>query len=218
MALEFFVTVKKDSINLLVMKTEMPQWIYEGIMGENPSRFKGENNPVENVSWYDAIYFCNKLSKKIGLTPVYAVDGKTDVSSWNYTPHEKKSIRGEITQNLSADGFRLPTLDEWQYAAKGGENYEYAGSNNLDEVAWNDDNSGDKTHPVAQKKPNGYGLYDMSGNVWEWVWDSSNDYRYYCGGSWNDYDDGCKVSIYDDYYAYDQYKGIGFRIARTVSE
>jgi len=219
---EEFVTVKNDSTSLLVMKTEMPKCIYEAIMGENPSKFKGENNPVEMVSWYDAIYFCNKLSEKIGLTPVYAVDGKTDVSAWNYTPHKEKSIRGEITQNESADGFRLPTLEEWQYAAKGGEDYEYAGSDNIDEVAWYNDNSGRTTHPVAQKKPNAYGLYDMSGNVWEWVWDSNDYYhsRYNCGGSWGNDDYDCKVSSYDYDGDYPSSRGsnLGFRIVRQVSE
>ena len=166
-----------------IMNTEVPQWMYELVMGENPSYHKGVDLPVENVSWYDAIYFCNKLSLSKNLEPVYSVNGKTDVTTWNYTPHKDNSINGEITQNTSATGYRLPTLQEWQYAAKGGENYTWAGSDNLDEVGWYDDNSDNKTHPVAQKKPNGYGLYDMSGNVRERVWDS-NDFglRYSCGG------------------------------------
>ncbi|MDD7611960.1 MAG: SUMF1/EgtB/PvdO family nonheme iron enzyme [Spirochaetales bacterium] len=212
--------VKLPGKKLRISKTEVTQKLYQGFMGSNPSYYNGDNNPVETVSWYDAIYFCNKLSEKLGFTPVYAVDGKTDVATWNYTPHEEKSIEGKISQNLVANGFRLPTVEEWQYAAKGGQNYEYSGSNNLDEVGWYDGNSEGGTHPVAQKKANGYGLYDMSGNVWEWCWDVSpdrSDYRYYCGGGYN-YDDGnCLVSNRDNRSADYQYRFIGFRIVCSAS-
>nr|MCR4939581.1 SUMF1/EgtB/PvdO family nonheme iron enzyme [Treponemataceae bacterium] len=125
------------------------------------------------------LYFCNELSRLSGFTPVYSVNGETDVKKWDYVPHKGKSLNGEIDYNPSADGYRLPTIEEWRYAAKGGENYEYAGSYNLDEVGWHQENSGHRTHPVAQKKANGYGLYDMNGNVEECVW---------CGGDgWNGY-------------------------------
>ncbi len=216
------VTLCLDMINIpnqnfAMLKTEVTEKLYIAIMGENPSRFKGDNLPVEKVSWYDAIYFCNKLSERHGLSPVYAVDGKTDVSSWGYRVHNGNSIRGDITQNLKADGFRLPTNDEWEYAAKGGQNYKYAGSNNLDEVGWYEDNSREKTHPVAQKKPNGYGLYDMSGNVFEWVWDSPHGYyRYNRGGCWLLRDSHCELS--DGFYSSANYQSAwcGFRIVRTV--
>ena len=194
--------VKIPSQNFEMLNTEVTQKMYKAIMGGNPSYFKSDNNPVEQVTWYDAIYFCNRLSEKLGLTPVYEVKGNENV-----------------IQNTQANGFRLPTLDEWQYAAKGGENYDYAGSDDVDEVAWSDRNSGNSTHPVAQKKPNGYGLYDMSGNVWEWVWDSSiYDTRKWCGGSWYNYYEGSKISSKDRSEPYAKYYGCGFRIVRTVNE
>ena len=209
--------------NYKVSKTEITQKFYESIMGENPSEFKGENNPVESVSWYDAIYFCNKLSEKYGYTPVYSVNGTTDVTKWDYRPHNNDEIYDEVTQNTSANGFRLPTQAEWEYAAKGGQNYEYAGSNNIDEVAWYWDNSGETTHSVAQKKANGYGLYDMSGNVWEWCWNSNlSGLRYKRGGSWSISEDFCTVSVRSYDYAcfrssaYYRYNNLGFRVVRTV--
>lgn len=199
-----------------MQNTEVTQKLYTSVMGSTPSSHKGDSYPVERVSWYDAIYFCNKLSEKLGFTPVYAVDGKTDVATWNYTPHNGNSIRGEVTQNTKANGFRLPTVEEWQYAAKGGQNYTYSGSNNLYEVGWYDSES-EKTHPVAQKKANGYGLYDMSGNVWEWCWDYHNNGRCFCGGSYVNSRDCCEVDRWSYHYADRQIKDLGFRIVCSPS-
>ncbi|WP_288568147.1 SUMF1/EgtB/PvdO family nonheme iron enzyme [uncultured Treponema sp.] len=208
--------------NFSILATEITQELYNSVMGENPSGFNGEKNlPVEKVSWYDAIVFCNRLSVKEGLKPVYSVDGVTNVSMWGYTPHNGYSIYGEIKCNEKANGYRLPTVEEWQYAAKGGQEFKYSGSDNLDEVAWYEDNSSSKTHPVAQKKENGYGLYDMSGNVWEWCWDSStrnSKNRFYCGGSWYDHATGCEVGYGSWYYAYYRYCNLGFRIVRNIDE
>lgn len=218
-----------------ILKTEVTQEFYEDVMGENHSKFKGEKNlPVGNVSWYDAIVFCNKLSVIDGLTPVYSVSGKTNVSEWDYEPHKGNSISNSVRCNKYANGYRLPTIKEWQYAAKGGQEFKYSGSDNLDEVAWYKDNSEEKTHPVAQKKPNGYGLYDMSGSVWEWCWDFHGDHeRYNCGGSWNSSASFCEVESLicsstsycgdtrwyrGDLETYGQYPFIGFRIVRNIDE
>ncbi|WP_294430564.1 SUMF1/EgtB/PvdO family nonheme iron enzyme [uncultured Treponema sp.] len=204
--INFFGNSKMIAIpgkNIEMLSTEVTQKTYQKIMGENPSYFKGENNPVENVSWYDAIYFCNMLSYTMGLTPAYSVTLK-DLSRWE-----------EITLNLQANGFRLPTLDEWIYAAKGGQNYRYAGSKNLDKVGWYYENCGGKTHPVAQKKPNAYGLYDMSGNVGEWVWDPNGDDRYVCGGSVRGGEYYCEVGRRRETRWDSQSDDLGFRIVRS---
>ena len=207
------VSIPERSFKMLY--TEVTQKLYTSVMGSNPSYYEGDNNPVEDVSWYDAIYFCNKLSEKLGFTPVYAVDGKTDVVTWNYTPHNGNSIRGQVTQNTKANGFRLPTVEEWEYAARSGQNYTYSGSNDLNEVGWNSSNSGNKTHPVAQMKSNGYGLHDMSGNVREWCWDIytyDSYYRCLCGGSYDGRDSNCEVDYGGFNRAHCQYDDLGFRI------
>ena len=209
--------------NIKMLSTEVTQEIYTAVMNENPSHFynnplNGENQqkrPVEYVSWYDAIYFCNLLSEIFLLTPVYSVNGETDVTQWNYVPH-KNVLAGKIEQNLNANGYRLPTVEEWQYAAK---DVKYVGRNNIGEVAWYAGNSDSKTHEVGKKKANGYGLFDMCGNVWEWCWDSdSNGYnsQYYCGGCWdfNSYYDRVDDK-YDD-YAWSQSNRIGFRIVCSL--
>lgn len=201
-----------------ILKTEVTQELYESVMGENPSYFKGEKNlPVEDVNWYDAIVFCNELSKKCGLTPVYAVDDKTEAKEWVYDSENK--IIGTINQNENENGYRLPTVEEWQYAAKGGQEFKYSGSDNIDEVGWYSENSEGKTHPVAQKASNGYGLYDMSGNVYEWCWDSDgNGSRYDCGGSWRNKGDRCEVSNgYWNDVNY-TYSNLGFRVVRNAGE
>lgn len=204
-----------------ILATEVTQELYESVMGENPSYFKGEKNlPVEKVSWYDAVYFCNKLSDMFGLTPVYAVDGEPDVEKWSYAPHKGNIITGTVSQDENANGYRLPTMEEWQYAAKGGQDYKYSGSDNLDEVGWYGGNSGDKAHPVAQKKPNGYGLYDMSGNVWEWCWDSYSSHSDvpFCGGGWNNNAHACVVGYKNWAGARNTCFDLGFRIVRSTGK
>lgn len=205
-----------------ILATEVTQELYKSVMGENPSKFNGEKNlPVEKVSWYDAVYFCNKLSAKCGLTPVYAVAGETDVEKWSYAPHKGNEIIGTVSQNENASGYRLPTVEEWRYVAKGGQEFKYSGSDKLDEVGWYYNNSESKTHPVAQKTHNGYGLYDMSGNVYEWCWDSDpyiSERRCACGGSWNRDADYCEVGNRGSYNVYGKSNYLGFRIVRSTGK
>jgi sulfatase modifying factor 1 len=140
-----------------ISRHEITQDLFEKVVGTNPSRFKGARRPVERVTWYQAVEFCNRLSERDGLTPSYVISGE------------------DVTCDFSADGYRLLTEAEWEYAARGGHlsqiDYLYAGSNNADEVAWNSNNSGGETHDVGKKQPNELGLYDLSGNVSEWCWD-----------------------------------------------
>ncbi|MDE6279231.1 MAG: formylglycine-generating enzyme family protein [Paramuribaculum sp.] len=151
-------------------KTEVTQALWAAVMGNNPSYFRGETRPVEQVSWYDCQEFVERLSR----------------------------LTGRI--------FRLPTEAEWEFAARGGtrsRGYTYSGSDDVYRVAWYAENSGATTHPVAQKLDNELGLYDMSGNVWEWTSDNySSNYnsprnssnRVARGGSWGNSAPGCRVA------------------------
>ena len=199
--------------NFCIAKTEVTQEFYEAVMGENPSQTKGANFPVESVSWYDSLVFCNRLSALQGKTPCYKVNGSSNTADWGYTPHQNKIIEGEIEFNQEADGFRIPTMEEWDVAIKGGENFTYSGSEDLDSVAWTDCNSGGQLHEVAQLQPNGFGIYDMSGNVFEWVWSVRKDTsRYLRGGSYFDAARAGKCTNKELNFASRQFKTAGFRI------
>ena len=177
-----FFNEEREVCNLEVCKYQTTQDMWMEVMENNPSEFKGERRPVENVSWWDALEFCNKLSEKYGLKPVYDLsqrkNGILKINQLN-----DKSKYPDIADFKKTEGFRLPTEVEWEWFARGGEvaiqdrtfNYNYSGSNNLDEVAWHNGNSENRTHNVGTKKPNQLGLYDCSGNIYEWCYDTGRD-------------------------------------------
>ncbi len=150
-----------------ISRYEVTQELYKSVTGTNPSYFKGARLPVEQVSWFNAVEFCNKLSIKSGFAVYYNIDKRKD------DPENKNSgIRWTVTINRDADGFRLPASDEWEYAARAGSRDRYFwGDEMKDKYCWYEKNSGSSTHPAGTKKPNTYGIYDICGNVSEWCFD-----------------------------------------------
>ncbi len=205
-------------------ETEVSQELFEAVMGFNYSNFKDSNkNPVEQVSWYDCLEFCNRLSGYLGFDNCYMLNNKEYTNSEYPLSIEK----AEYTLMEGADGFRLPKEWEWQIAAMAGTNNQYAGANDdesLKRVAWLYKNSGEKTHAVAQKKPNEWGFYDMSGNVWEWCENSitpdknidPSAGRVDRGGGWFNEASDLRSAKRDYFSASDRYDGIGFRVARSI--
>ena len=216
------VEVKGEEGSFLVMKYQVTQALWESVTGSNPSHFRGASRPVEQVSWLDCVIFANQLSEKEGLEKVYEIPEGMEEKCKNQTG-DWDEVLDEYAQsvkvNEEANGYRLPLEAEWEYTAKGGENYKYAGSDDLDEVGWFSVNSGSKTHGVGQKKSNGYGLYDMSGNVWEWCfdkWKDDSSSRVSRGGSWLDFAFNCKVSDRNRRYPSYRYRVYGVRFFRSV--
>ena len=214
------VTLTTD---IWMAESEVTQRQYRNLTGSSPSYFKGDDLPVEQVSWYDAVAYCNALSVRENLTPCYQINGTT--VDW--------------ADGVKCTGYRLPTEAEWEYAANpaSGSRTVYAGSDTVDGVAWYSNNSGSTTHAVKTKTANGRGLYDLSGNVFEWVWDwyqsnyealqssdpigpkvqPSPEYRVIRGGSWNNTATNARVAKRNNNTPTNRNNNLGFRIVSSAS-
>jgi len=200
-----------------ISKYEVTQKEWKEIMQYNFSAFQGDDLPVTDISWLDAIDYCNKISLKEGLKPCYSEEDRDIICDW------------------TANGYRLPTEAEWEYAAKGGiesKGYIFSGSNDANTVAWFKDNAS-RTHKIGTKKPNELGLYDMSGNVAEWCWDGYDENYYFSnenfnpkggenyevkicrGGCWNYNSDYCKNAKRAKFNITGEAWNCGFRVVRN---
>lgn len=238
-----YIARPAEVADFYLAKHEVTQKEWGEVMGSNPSQFKGDDLPVENVSWYDCVEYCNRRSEKEGLRPYYTID-KTRRDPANQTVVDE--VKWTVTINGGANGYRLPTEVEWEYAASGAQlskNFVYSGGDDLDKVGWCWKNSGDqklsglwlwstiqnnhnRTQSVARKEPNELGIYDMSGNVREWCWDwygelrtnpqgsGSETGRVWRGGGWIGVEDCCEISFRGNFEASGKGSDQGFRVCR----
>ena len=247
-----FADEEKEVFDIEVCKYPTTQKMWVEVVGENYSNFEGDNKPVECVNWWEALEFCNMLSEKYGLEPVYDLS-KSAQGILMIKELGGETVYPDVANFKNTEGFRLPTEVEWEWFARGGQiaieqgtfDYIYSGSNNINEVAWFKENSGGKkdiygnyygggsTQDVGLKKPNQLGLYDCSGNVWEWCYDtteniekgknyiykafdSSNIDRRIKGGPWSNSAELCTVLYRYSYQATDTSSSFGFRLVRTI--
>jgi formylglycine-generating enzyme required for sulfatase activity len=189
--------------SFLLAPVPVTKELYDSILQKTVGPDDESQVPVVDVSWIDAISFCNLLSQYSGLKECYSIsdDGESVICNWE------------------ADGYRLPTEAEWQYACKAGTNaYQYG---EIDEIAWYQGNSGGLIHEVGKKLPNAWGLYDMLGNVWEWCWDLYDvkvydSYRIFRGGSWAEEARGCGATCRRRSHPTFRIDDLGFRLARSL--
>ena len=251
-----FANELKEVFDIEVCKYPTTQKMWLEIMENNPSGFKGDNRPVETVSWWEVLEYCNRLSEKYGLEPVYELS-KSSEGILMIKESGGKIVSPDKVNFKNTEGFRLPTEVEWEWFASGGQkaieqgtfNYIYSGSNNIDEVAWYYENIGKfddaSTQDVGLKKSNQLGLYDCSGNVWEWCYDTiefdengdyknikngnfymykafdlSNTYRRVKGGSWGNGNKDCAIfhrGCNQAINVKEYFRYFGFRIVRTIN-
>ncbi|GHV46062.1 hypothetical protein AGMMS49546_33370 [Spirochaetia bacterium] len=223
-------------------KHEVTQAEYEASMGNNPSNWKGEDLPVEQVNWYDAVEYCNARSKREGLTPAYTINkSSSDPNNRN----SNDNVRWIVIWNKNANGYRLPTEAEWEYACRSLTLTPFNTGNNIstDQANYNgnspyaDNPKGiyrEKTINVGSFASNSWGLYDMHGNVWEWCWDWDGGYsraeqtdptgvvsgsnRVYRGGSWYSSAVIMRSAFRRSYTPSARYSSIGFRVVRPLGE
>ena len=250
-----FANELKEVFDIEVCKYLTTQKMWLEVMENNPSGFKGDNRPVETVSWWEALEYCNRLSEKNGLEPVYELS-KSSEGILMIKELGGKIVSPDKVNFENTEGFRLPTEVEWEWFASGGQkaieqgtfNYIYSGSNNIDEVAWYYENIGKfddaSTQDVGLKNSNQLGLYDCSGNVWEWCYDTiefdengdyknikngnlymyeafdlSNTYRRMKGGSWGNGNKDCAIfhrGCNQAINVKEYFRYFGFRIVRTI--
>lgn len=189
--------------SFLIAPVPVTKELYDSILQKTAGPNDNPQAPVVDVSWKEAVLFCNLLSQYSGLQECYSIsdDGENVFCNWG------------------ADGYRLPTEAEWQYACKAGTvGYRYG---ELDEIAWYNENAEGMVHEVGKKLPNAWGLYDMLGNVWEWCWDLYDvkvygSYRVFRGGSWAEEARGCGATCRRRSHPTFRIDDLGFRLARSL--
>ena len=207
-------------LNTEMGQTEVTQELFEVVMGRNRNGSRHKNspqNPVEMLTWFDCIAFCNTLSELLGLPLCY------EMSDIEMSYVGSNIISAKVAWDEAANGFRLPESEEWQSFAKAGTQNRWAGTDDpqkLERYAWCKKNSGNEIHPVGEKLPNAWGLYDMTGNVREWCWDkykgTAYNRRVIHGGSVKFDADDCLVSVRTETDAHYRTDHLGFRICRTI--
>ncbi|MFD7548601.1 formylglycine-generating enzyme family protein [Streptomyces sp. NPDC059816] len=180
------------------------QALYEQVTELRPSTAQGTHLPVESVSWWDAVRFCNALSRRDGFAPAYHLHADGEGIEWD----------------ASAGGYRLPTEAEWEHACRAGTTGPHYGP--LDEIAWYRGNSHEQLHDAGGKRPNPWGFHDMLGNVWDWCWDVYDaevygDYRVLRGGGWFDEHWSCRASARRRSHPTFRVDDVGFRLARSLA-